>query len=87
MMLSILLVSYLIRNSRLGFHLISLREDQDAAESLGVKTSRCKLLALLISVFYTSMAGTFYAQYLLFIDPFTLFSLSFSYVLATCRIR
>jgi len=82
MMVSILLLSYIIRNSRFGFYLISLREDQDAAESLGVKTSRCKLLALIISTFYTSIAGTFYAQYLLFIDPFTVFSLSFSIELA-----
>jgi len=82
LMLLMILVSYLIRNSRFGFYLISLREDQDAAESLGVKTSRCKLIALMISVFFTSIAGTFYAQYLLFIDPFTVFSLPFSIELA-----
>lgn len=82
MMLLMILVSYIIRNSRFGFYLVSLREDQDAAESLGVKASRYKLLALIISVFFTSVAGTFYAQYLLFIDPFTLFSLTFSIELA-----
>jgi branched-chain amino acid transport system permease protein len=82
LMLLMILVSYMIRNSRFGFYLISLREDQDAAESLGVKTSRCKLIALVISVFFTSIAGTFYAQYLLFIDPFTVFSLPFSIELA-----
>jgi branched-chain amino acid transport system permease protein len=82
MMLLMILVSYIIRNSRFGFYLVSLREDQDAAESLGVKAFRCKLLALIISVFFTSIAGTFYAQYLLFIDPFTLFSLPFSIELA-----
>jgi branched-chain amino acid transport system permease protein len=82
MMLLMILVSYIIRNSRFGFYLVSLREDQDAAESLGVKASRYKLLALIISVFFTSIAGTFYAQYLLFIDPFTLFSLTFSIELA-----
>jgi branched-chain amino acid transport system permease protein len=82
MMLLMILVSYVIRNSRFGFYLISLREDQDAAESLGVRTSRCKLIALIISVFFTSIAGTFYAQYVLFIDPFTLFSLPLSIELA-----
>jgi branched-chain amino acid transport system permease protein len=82
LMLVIILVSYIIRNSRFGFYLISLREDQDAAESLGVKTARCKLLVFLISVFFTSILGTFYAQYLLFIDPFTVFSLNFSIELA-----
>ena len=78
MMLLMILVSYLIKNSRFGFYLISLREDQDAAETLGVNTSRCKLIALIISVLFTSIAGTFYAQYLLFIDPDTVFALSFS---------
>ena len=82
MMLSMVLISYLIRNSRFGFHLVSLREDEDAAESLGVKTFRCKLIAFLISVFFTSLGGTFYAQYLLFIDPFTVFSLPLSIELA-----
>ncbi|MCX5908298.1 MAG: branched-chain amino acid ABC transporter permease, partial [Deltaproteobacteria bacterium] len=82
LMLIMLFISYSIRNSKFGFQLISLREDQDAAESLGVKTSRCKLIALIISAFFTSISGTFYAQYLLFIDPATLFSLNFSIELA-----
>jgi len=82
LMLIMLFISYAIRNSRFGFQLISLREDQDAAESLGVKTSRAKLAALVISAFFTSISGTFYAQYLLFIDPATLFSLGFSIELA-----
>jgi len=82
LMLVMLFICYGIRKSRFGFHLISLREDQDAAESLGVKTSRSKLIALIISAFFTSITGTFYAQYILFIDPSTLFSLGFSVELA-----
>jgi branched-chain amino acid transport system permease protein len=82
LMLAMLLICYVIRNSRFGFHLISLREDQDAAESLGVKSSRSKLAALIISVIFTSISGTFYAQYILFIDPFTVFSLGISIELA-----
>jgi branched-chain amino acid transport system permease protein len=82
LMLVMLFICYGIRNSRFGFHLISLREDQDAAESLGVKTSRSKLAALIISAFFTSITGTFYAQYILFIDPATVFTLGFSVELA-----
>ena len=41
-----------------------------------------KLIALVISAFFTSITGTFYAQYILFIDPSTLFSLGFSVELA-----
>jgi len=86
LMLLIILVSSIIRNSRFGFYLVSLREDQDAAETLGVNTSRCKLIALIISVFFTAVVGTFYAQYLLFIDPDTVFSLPFSIELALLSI-
>ncbi len=82
LMLVTLLICYWIRNSRFGFQLISLREDQDAAESLGVQTSRAKLKVLIISVIFTSISGTFYAQYILFIDPFTVFSLGISIELA-----
>lgn len=86
LMLLIILISGVIKNSRLGFYLVSLREDQDAAESLGVNTSRCKLIALIISVFFTAVVGTFYAQYLLFIDPETVFSLPLSIELALLTI-
>ncbi|MCD6473105.1 branched-chain amino acid ABC transporter ATP-binding protein/permease [Candidatus Aerophobetes bacterium] len=78
LMLISILITYIIRKSRLGFYLISLRENQDAAESLGINTSRCKLIAFVISAFFTGIGGTFYAQYLLFIDPTSVFSLSFS---------
>ena len=82
LMLVMLMICYWIRYSRFGFHLISLWEDQDAAESLGVNSSRDKLKVLIISVIFTSISGTFYAQYILFIDPFTLFSLGVSIELA-----
>lgn len=43
-------VSHRVKNSRFGYQLISLRENQDAAESLGVNTTRAKVWALIISV-------------------------------------
>jgi branched-chain amino acid transport system permease protein len=86
LMLCTLLITYLIRYSRYGFYMISLREDQDAAESLGVNTARFKLVALLISVFFTAIGGTFYAQYFLFIDPSIVFDLNFSIELALLSI-
>ena len=77
-MLLMVLVSWAIQRSRFGFYLISLREDQDGAESLGVDTHRCKMVALIISVFFTSAMGTFYSQYFQFIDPEICFSISLS---------
>lgn len=67
------IVAYLISKSRLGFNLIAIRENEDAAQSLGVKTFKNKMIAIAISGALTSVGGTFYAQYLLYIDPPTTF--------------
>ena len=86
MMLLMVFITYFIRRSRFGFYLISLREDQDAAEALGVKTTFYKLLVFWVSVFFTALTGTFYAQYFLFIDPEIVFNLNFSIELALLSI-
>jgi branched-chain amino acid transport system permease protein len=58
-----------------GYYFISIREDQDAAESLGINTTLYKNVSLLISAFFTGMAGAFYMNYMAFIDPEVVFSL------------
>jgi branched-chain amino acid transport system permease protein len=65
----------LITRCRLGYYFVSIREDQDAAESLGVPTTRYKTISLLISTFWTGMAGALYMNYMGFIDPEVVFSL------------
>jgi branched-chain amino acid transport system permease protein len=80
------LASLWIENSRLGYYLAALREDEDAARALGIDTARYKLVAVLASAFLTAMAGTFYAQYILYIEPFQIFSLDFSVLLAMMAI-
>src|SRR5262249_36970145 len=67
-----------IELARRGYYFRAIREDQDAAASLGVDVAREKLHALGISAGLTAMGGTFYAQYLLFIDPESVFPLSLS---------
>ncbi len=80
------LVSLWIENSRLGYYLAALREDEDAAQALGIDTARYKLVAVLVSAFLTALAGTFYAQYIFYIEPFQTFSLDFSVLLAMMAI-
>jgi branched-chain amino acid transport system permease protein len=77
-MVGVFLISYWIEKSRFGYHLIALREDEDAAESVGVNTARTKLKAAIISAALTSLGGVFYAQYILFIEPYSEFSLDLS---------
>ncbi len=65
----------LVMKSRLGYYFLAIREDQDCAESLGIDTTRYKLYSLLISAFFTGVAGAFYMNYLGFIDPGIVFSI------------
>jgi branched-chain amino acid transport system permease protein len=59
----------LVERSRLGYYFRAIREDPDAAQSHGVPLTRYKLLAIAVSAAFTALGGTFYAQYVLFIDP------------------
>jgi branched-chain amino acid transport system permease protein len=77
--LGLVAVSFLtirgVMRSKLGFYFLAIREDQDCAESLGINTTKYKLLSLLISAFFTGVAGSFYMNYMGFIDPGIVFSL------------
>ncbi len=68
------LVIRAVMRSKLGFYFLSIREDQDCAESLGINTTKYKLYSLLISAFFTGAAGSFYMNYMGFIDPGIVFS-------------
>ena len=70
-------VIHLIMKSKLGFYFVSIREDEDAAESLGINAAFYKNLSLLVSAFFTGMAGAFYMNYMAFIDPEVVFSLHY----------
>lgn len=72
-MLFSLLIVKLIERSRLGYYFVSIREDEDAAENLGVNTFRYKMIAVGISGFLTALAGTFYTNYLFYINPNSVF--------------
>ncbi|MGE5247885.1 MAG: branched-chain amino acid ABC transporter permease [Verrucomicrobiota bacterium] len=65
----------LIINAKPGYYFVSIREDQDAAASLGINTTLYKNISLAISAFWTGMAGALYMNYMGFIDPHVVFSL------------
>ncbi len=73
-----LLVTSLLARHKAGYYFQAIRENEDAAAALGVHTLRYKLLATGISAFLTALGGTFYAQYLFFIDPGLVFGASVS---------
>jgi len=64
-----LAITQLVARSRLGYCLVAVRENEDAAEAAGVDARGAKLRAMAISAFLTALGGTFYAQYFAYIDP------------------
>lgn len=64
-----------LAESRLGYYFVAIREDQDAAESLGINTTLYKTIALCISGALTGVAGAFYTNYMGYIDPHVAFAL------------
>lgn len=69
MVLAAILATYLIDRSKMGYYFKAIRENEEAAAALGVDLLKYKLWAMSISAFITALGGTFYSQYLLFIDP------------------
>lgn len=58
-----------IGNSRFGAQLMAVRDNEDAARALGVDAFRVKMGAIMLSGFFAGLAGVFYAQYFLYLDP------------------
>lgn len=72
-MLLVFLVSALIERSRMGYYLIAIRENEDAAQALTINTSWYKVLAMAMSGFLMALGGVIYTQYILFIEPYSEF--------------
>jgi branched-chain amino acid transport system permease protein len=64
-----------VMKSKWGYYFLSIREDQDAAESLGIDTHFYKMTSLNIAAFLTGLAGSLFMNYMGFIDPEVVFSL------------
>jgi branched-chain amino acid transport system permease protein len=72
------LVQLYLERSRRGYQLAAVREDEDAALSLGVPARRLKVAAIAASAALTAACGTLWAQYVGFVDPFYVFSVDLS---------
>ena len=73
-----LVITWLIEKSWMGYYLVAIGEDEDAAEAIGVNAPSMKRNIYMISAFLTALAGTFYIQYIYFIDPPTAFNFNIS---------
>jgi branched-chain amino acid transport system permease protein len=74
----IYLVQLYLERSRRGYQLAAVREDEDAALSLGVPARRLKVAAIAASAALTAICGALWAQYVGFVDPSYVFSVDLS---------
>lgn len=65
----VILVLYRLTHSRQGRAIVSIREDEIAAEAVGVKTTYFKVLGFAIAAGFAGVGGGLYAHYLAFLDP------------------
>ena len=72
------LVQLYLDRSRRGYQLVAVREDEDAALSLGVPARWLKVAAICASAALTAVCGALWAQYIGFVDPFYVFSVDLS---------
>ena len=67
-----------IERNKLGYYLVAVGQDEDAAEAVGVRAPWVKQQANFVSAFFSALAGSMYVQYTYFIQPDTVFGLPIS---------
>ena len=70
--ITLLVVNFVVKR-KLGFYFIAIRDDEEAAEALGIYTTRYKIYSLMISAFFTGVMGSLFANYTSYIDPYIVF--------------
>jgi branched-chain amino acid transport system permease protein len=68
------LINVAILNAPLGYYLRTIRDNEKAAQAIGVNILRYKITAMVISAILASIVGTAYVRYLTFADPYLLIS-------------
>ena len=82
LMLITILVAYAVGHSRLGIRLNAIREDEVAAEALGINATAYKLAAFALSAVFPAVAGGIQAYKVLYIDPPSVFFVQITIAMA-----
>ncbi len=75
---AVYLAAALLRRSRAGVAMATVRADEEVAAGIGVPVLRTKVLALSVSAFFTALLGAFYAHYVHYLAPDSAFDASWS---------
>jgi branched-chain amino acid transport system permease protein len=86
LLVATLLISLAVEKSYLGHYFRAIKDEPDAARSLGIDLTRYKLVAIAASSFLTACGGTLYAQKELLIDPDSVLATSLSIKIALVAI-
>jgi len=76
------LVTFAIEDSKWGYWWRAVKDNAEAAESLGVVVFRSKMAAAALSAFFTAIAGSFYAAFVSYIDPDSVMGFQLSLLIA-----
>ncbi|GAA4017605.1 branched-chain amino acid ABC transporter permease [Actimicrobium antarcticum] len=86
LLIATLLANLVIDRSFYGYYFRAIKDEPDAARSLGVNLRKYKLIAFAVSSFFTALGGSFYAQKELYIDPASVLSTGLSIKMALVSI-
>jgi len=78
MFLGAVFLNIFILRSRIGYFFLAIRESEASAQALGVNLMKYKLIAMALSAFMMSIGGSFYAQYIMYINPRSVLGLHIS---------
>jgi len=81
-----LLATWAVERSHIGYYLRAIKDEPDAARSIGINIARYKQIALSLSAFFTALGGSLYAQKELYIDPNSVLSTALSIKMALVSI-
>ena len=70
----IVLIIWILNQTRINFFLRAIKGDEDAAICMGVNVFKVKILIFCLSAFFTAVGGGFYAMYNLYIEPDNIFN-------------
>lgn len=78
MLILVLIVTATLLRRKVGYYFVAIRENENAAQALGINVMKYKIWVVGLSAFLTALGGSFYAQYFMFIDPASVFGISLS---------
>jgi branched-chain amino acid transport system permease protein len=86
LMVATIAVSWWVRRSKLGLGLFAIRDDEDKAAGLGLRTALYKMIAFVLGGTFLGIAGGIYAYYISFLNSAAVFDIVTSMLIVLCAL-